>query len=172
MAAVTAVQHSAKVLRIACDAAGTSAIRRGCVLERLLREASCLTRHMRTPSTAPDARCLWTWREGVVGRATRQTTGSVVPPFSVTRLGRVINSAFSVAIVATDAAASKCANMASGAVLWEPATVSVGSPPRGPSQLVRAPWGLANKPRQDLRPESPSSPLSRAAADAADNAIR
>ena len=46
VAAVTAVQRSAEVVRMAYDAAGASAIRRGGVLERLLREASCLTHHI------------------------------------------------------------------------------------------------------------------------------
>jgi alkylation response protein AidB-like acyl-CoA dehydrogenase len=46
VAAVTAVQRSAEVVRMAYDASGASAIRRGGVLERLLREASCLTHHI------------------------------------------------------------------------------------------------------------------------------
>lgn len=46
VAAVTAVQRSAEVVRMAYDAAGASAVRRGGVLERLLREASCLTHHV------------------------------------------------------------------------------------------------------------------------------
>jgi alkylation response protein AidB-like acyl-CoA dehydrogenase len=46
VAAVTAVHRSAQVVRIAYDAAGAGAIRRSGVLERLLREASCLTHHI------------------------------------------------------------------------------------------------------------------------------
>ena len=46
VAAVTAVHRSTEVVRMAYDAAGASAIRRGGVLERLLREASCLTHHI------------------------------------------------------------------------------------------------------------------------------
>lgn len=46
VAAVTAVQRSAEVVRMAYDAAGASAVRRSGVLERLLREASCLTHHI------------------------------------------------------------------------------------------------------------------------------
>jgi alkylation response protein AidB-like acyl-CoA dehydrogenase len=46
VAAVTAVHRSAEVVRMAYDAAGASAIRRSGVLERLLREASCLTHHV------------------------------------------------------------------------------------------------------------------------------
>jgi indole-3-acetate monooxygenase len=46
VAAVTAVHRSAEVVRMAYDAAGASAMRRSGVLERLLREASCLTHHI------------------------------------------------------------------------------------------------------------------------------
>jgi alkylation response protein AidB-like acyl-CoA dehydrogenase len=46
VAAVTAVHRSAEVVRMAYDAAGASAVRRSGVLERLLREASCLTHHI------------------------------------------------------------------------------------------------------------------------------
>ena len=46
VAAVTAVHRSTEVVRMAYDAAGASAIRRGGVLERLLREANCLTHHI------------------------------------------------------------------------------------------------------------------------------
>ena len=46
VAAVTAVHRSTEVVRTAYDAAGASAIRRSGVLERLLREASCLTHHI------------------------------------------------------------------------------------------------------------------------------
>jgi len=46
VAAVTAVHRSAEVVRMAYDAAGAGAIRRSGVLERLLREASCLTHHI------------------------------------------------------------------------------------------------------------------------------
>ena len=48
MAAVTAVQQSAAIVRVAYDSAGASAVRRSGVLERLLREASCLTHHIST----------------------------------------------------------------------------------------------------------------------------
>ena len=54
----------------------------------------------------------------------------------------------------------------------EPATMWVGTTPRGPSQPVRTLWGLAKNPMEDLRPWSPSSPLSRAVPDAADSATR
>ena len=46
VAAVTAVHRSSEVVRMAYDAAGAGAIRRSAVLERLLREASCLTHHV------------------------------------------------------------------------------------------------------------------------------
>ena len=46
VAAVTAVQQSAAIVRVAYDSTGASAVRRGGVLERLLREASCLTHHV------------------------------------------------------------------------------------------------------------------------------
>ena len=46
VAAVTAVQQSAAIVRVAYDSAGASAVRRSGVLERLLREASCLTHHL------------------------------------------------------------------------------------------------------------------------------
>jgi alkylation response protein AidB-like acyl-CoA dehydrogenase len=46
VAAVTAVQQSASIVRTAYDTAGAGAVRRSGVLERLLREASCLTHHV------------------------------------------------------------------------------------------------------------------------------
>jgi alkylation response protein AidB-like acyl-CoA dehydrogenase len=46
VAAVTATQRGAEVVRAAYDAAGASAVRRTGVLQRLLREASCLTHHV------------------------------------------------------------------------------------------------------------------------------
>lgn len=46
VAAVTATQKGAEVARAAYDAAGASAIRRGGVLQKLLRDASCLTHHV------------------------------------------------------------------------------------------------------------------------------
>jgi len=46
VAAVTAVHRSAEVVRMAYDAAGAGAVRRSGVLQRLLREASCLTHHI------------------------------------------------------------------------------------------------------------------------------
>jgi len=46
VAAVTAVHRSAEVVRMAYDAAGASAVRRSGVLQRLLRDASCLTHHI------------------------------------------------------------------------------------------------------------------------------
>jgi alkylation response protein AidB-like acyl-CoA dehydrogenase len=46
VATVTAVHRSAEVVRMAYDAAGASAVRRSGVLQRLLREASCLTHHI------------------------------------------------------------------------------------------------------------------------------
>jgi alkylation response protein AidB-like acyl-CoA dehydrogenase len=46
VAAVTAVQRGAEIVRAAYDASGASAVRRAGVLQRLLREASCLTHHI------------------------------------------------------------------------------------------------------------------------------
>ena len=46
VAAVTATQKGAEIVRAAYDAAGASAIRRGGVLQKLLRDASCLTHHV------------------------------------------------------------------------------------------------------------------------------
>ncbi|WP_370152828.1 acyl-CoA dehydrogenase family protein [Ferrovibrio sp.] len=46
LAAVTATQQGAAIVRTAYDAAGAGAIRRGGVLQRLLREAACLTHHV------------------------------------------------------------------------------------------------------------------------------
>lgn len=46
VAAVTAVQKGGEIVRIAYDASGASAVRRAGVLQRLLREASCLTHHI------------------------------------------------------------------------------------------------------------------------------
>lgn len=46
VAAVTAVQKGAEIVRTAYDASGASAVRRAGVLQRLLREASCLTHHI------------------------------------------------------------------------------------------------------------------------------
>lgn len=46
VAAVTAVQKGAEIVRTAYDVAGASAVRRAGVLQRLLREASCLTHHI------------------------------------------------------------------------------------------------------------------------------
>ncbi len=46
VAAVTAVQKGAEIVRIAYDASGASAVRRAGVLQRLMREASCLTHHI------------------------------------------------------------------------------------------------------------------------------
>ena len=46
VAAVTAVQRGADIVRAAYDASGASAVRRAGVLQRLLREASCLTHHI------------------------------------------------------------------------------------------------------------------------------
>ncbi|MBF6571719.1 MAG: hypothetical protein IVW54_23000 [Candidatus Binataceae bacterium] len=48
VAAVTAVQKGAEIVRIAYDASGASAVRRAGVLQRLMREASCLTHHIST----------------------------------------------------------------------------------------------------------------------------
>jgi hypothetical protein len=44
VAAVTAVQRGAEIVRAAYDASG--AVRRAGVLQRLMREASCLTHHI------------------------------------------------------------------------------------------------------------------------------
>jgi alkylation response protein AidB-like acyl-CoA dehydrogenase len=46
VAAVTATQKGAEIVRAAYDAAGASAIRRAGVMQRLLLEASCLTHHV------------------------------------------------------------------------------------------------------------------------------
>jgi alkylation response protein AidB-like acyl-CoA dehydrogenase len=46
VATVTATQKGAEIVRAAYDAAGASAIRRGCVMQKLLRDASCLTHHV------------------------------------------------------------------------------------------------------------------------------
>ena len=46
VAAVTATHRGAEIVRTAYDAAGASAVRRTGVLQRLLREASCLTHHI------------------------------------------------------------------------------------------------------------------------------
>lgn len=46
LATITATQRCADVVRAAYDAAGAGAIRRGGVLQRLLRDASCLTHHV------------------------------------------------------------------------------------------------------------------------------
>ena len=46
VATVTATQRGAEIVRIAYDASGASAVRRAGVLQRLMREASCLTHHI------------------------------------------------------------------------------------------------------------------------------
>ena len=46
VAAVTAVHRCAEVVRAAYDVSGASAIRRAGVMQRLMREASCLTHHV------------------------------------------------------------------------------------------------------------------------------
>ena len=46
VAGVTAVQRSAEIVREAYDAAGASALRRSGPMQRLLRDASCLTHHI------------------------------------------------------------------------------------------------------------------------------
>jgi alkylation response protein AidB-like acyl-CoA dehydrogenase len=46
VAAVTATQRGAEIVRAAYDVSGAGAVRRAGVLQRLLREASCLTHHM------------------------------------------------------------------------------------------------------------------------------
>ena len=46
VAAVTATQRGAEIVRAAYDVAGASAVRRAGVLQRLMREASCLTHHI------------------------------------------------------------------------------------------------------------------------------
>ena len=46
LAAVTAVQKCTKIVRAAYDASGLSAVRRAGVLQRLLRDASCLQHHI------------------------------------------------------------------------------------------------------------------------------
>jgi indole-3-acetate monooxygenase len=46
VAAVTATQRGAEIVRAAYDVAGASAVRRAGTLQRLMREASCLTHHI------------------------------------------------------------------------------------------------------------------------------
>lgn len=46
VAAVTAVQKGAEFVRSAYDVSGASAVRRAGVLQRLMREANCLTNHI------------------------------------------------------------------------------------------------------------------------------
>jgi len=46
VAAVTATQRGADIVRAAYDVSGASAVRRAGVLQRLMREASCLTHHI------------------------------------------------------------------------------------------------------------------------------
>ena len=46
VAAVTAVHRGTEVVRAAYDASGASAVRRAGVLQRLMRDASCLTHHI------------------------------------------------------------------------------------------------------------------------------
>jgi alkylation response protein AidB-like acyl-CoA dehydrogenase len=46
VAAVTAVHRGAEIVRVAYDVSGASAIRRAGVMQRLMREASCLTHHV------------------------------------------------------------------------------------------------------------------------------
>jgi alkylation response protein AidB-like acyl-CoA dehydrogenase len=48
LAAVTAVHRGADLVRAAYDVAGAGAVRRTGVLQRLLRDASCLTHHIST----------------------------------------------------------------------------------------------------------------------------
>ncbi len=48
VAAVTAVQQGAQIVRAAYDVSGASAVRRAGVMQRLLRDASCLTHHVST----------------------------------------------------------------------------------------------------------------------------
>jgi alkylation response protein AidB-like acyl-CoA dehydrogenase len=52
VAAVTATQRGAEVVRIAYDASGASAVHRSGVLQRLMREASCLTHHVSANQTS------------------------------------------------------------------------------------------------------------------------
>ena len=46
VAAVTATQRGAEIVRTAYDVSGAGAVRRASVLQRLMREASCLTHHV------------------------------------------------------------------------------------------------------------------------------
>jgi indole-3-acetate monooxygenase len=52
VAAVTATQRGAEIVRAAYDASGASAVRRSGVLQRLMREASCLTHHVSANQTS------------------------------------------------------------------------------------------------------------------------
>jgi indole-3-acetate monooxygenase len=52
VATVTATQRCAEVVRAAYDVAGSGAIRRAGTLQRLLRDASCLTHHVSSNLTS------------------------------------------------------------------------------------------------------------------------
>ena len=52
VAAVTAVQKGAEIVRAAYDVSGAGAVRRSGVLQRLLRDASCLTHHASANQTS------------------------------------------------------------------------------------------------------------------------
>jgi alkylation response protein AidB-like acyl-CoA dehydrogenase len=52
LAATTAVHKGAEIVRAAYDAAGASAVRRSGVMQRLLREASCLPHHISVNPTS------------------------------------------------------------------------------------------------------------------------
>jgi indole-3-acetate monooxygenase len=52
VAAVTATQRGAEIVRAAYDVSGASAVRRSGVLQRLMREASCLTHHISANQTS------------------------------------------------------------------------------------------------------------------------
>jgi len=52
VAAVTATQRGAEIVRTAYDASGASAVRRAGTLQRLMREASCLTHHISANQTS------------------------------------------------------------------------------------------------------------------------
>jgi alkylation response protein AidB-like acyl-CoA dehydrogenase len=52
VAAVTATQRGAEIVRAAYDVSGASAVRRSGVLQRLMRDASCLTHHVTANQTS------------------------------------------------------------------------------------------------------------------------
>lgn len=52
VSAATAVHKGAEIVRAAYDVSGASAVRRSGTLQRLMREASCLTHHISVNQTS------------------------------------------------------------------------------------------------------------------------